>query len=269
MTREAKVMAPLGLSDLFSVAGKVAVVTGGSSGIGLMIAQAYVEAGVRVYVSSRKKDVCDAVAAELGKRGECIAISADIATTEGRETLVAELKRREKALHVLVNNAGATWGAPLGDYPLDGFRKVTTLNVEALFFLTQSLLPLLRAAGTASDPARVINVGSIDGLAVPKMDNFAYSASKAAVHHMTRVLAVRLGAHHVTVNAVAPGLFESRMTAFLLDKAEAKETLASRYPLGRIGEPLDMAGVAIFLASRASAFLTGAVIPVDGGVSIV
>ncbi len=259
-------------TGLFSIRGKVALVTGGSSGIGLMIARAYVDAGARVYISSRKKDVCDAVAADLAKSGaahggECISIPADVGTTAGRASLVAELGGREAALHVLVNNAGTNWGAPLGEYPEEGFRKVTTLNVEAVFFLSQSLLPLLTAAGSAEDPARVINIGSIDGIRVPTVDNFAYSASKAAVHQLTRVLAVKLGGRHVTVNAIAPGPFESRMTEWLLDKMG--DEIVARCPLGRIGAPEDMAGIAIFLASRAGAYVTGTVIPVDGGISIV
>ena len=265
----------LNVPDLFSVQGKVALVTGGSSGIGLMIAQGYVEAGARVYISSRKKDVSDAVAASLSKaaeglppskRGQCFSIPADVATGEGRQVLVDELARREKRLDILVNNAGAAWGAPLGEYPESGFRKVMTLNTEAVFFLTQSLLPLLEAAGTARDPARVINIGSIDGIRTPELDTFAYSASKAAVHHMTHVLAVKLGARHITVNAIAPGPFESRMTRWVLENE--RDALVGHCPLGRIGEPQDMAGIAIFLASRAGAYLTGTVIPVDGGISI-
>jgi len=257
---------PLNVADLFSVRGKVALVTGGSSGIGLMIAQGYVEAGARVYISSRKKDVCDAVAADLSRSGACIAIPADVATTEGRAALVDEIGRREKGLDILVNNAGAAWGAPLGQYPESGFRKVMTLNAEAVFFLTQSLLPMLEAAGKAEDPARVINIGSIDGIRAPELDHYAYSASKAAVHQMTRVLAVKLGGRHITVNAIAPGPFESRMTRWVLE--HARDALVGHCPLGRIGTPPDMAGIAIFLASRAGAYLTGTVIPVDGGISI-
>jgi NAD(P)-dependent dehydrogenase (short-subunit alcohol dehydrogenase family) len=251
--------------DLFSIRGKVALVTGGSSGIGTMIARGYVEAGARVYICSRKADQCQAVADELGRQGACSAIAADVATSEGRAALVDELGRREKALDVLVNNAGTAWGAPLGQYPESGFRKVMTLNTEALFFLTQSLLPLLGAAATAEDPARVINIGSIDGIRVPELDTFAYSASKAAVHHMTRVLAVKLGPKHITVNAVAPGPFESKMTAWVLE--HKAEELIGHCPLGRIGVPADMAGIAIFLASRAASYITGAVIPVDGGIT--
>jgi NAD(P)-dependent dehydrogenase (short-subunit alcohol dehydrogenase family) len=267
MTESANIhLHPLAVPDLFSVRGKVALVTGGSSGIGLMIAQGYVEAGARVYVSSRKKDVCDAVAAELSKHGTCTSIPADVATSEGRQHLVEALGAREKALDILVNNAGANWGAPLGEYPESGFRKVMTLNTEAVFFLTQSLLPLLAAAGKADDPARVINIGSIDGIRTTELDTFAYSASKAAVHHMTRVLAVKLGARHITVNAIAPGPFESRMTKWVLENE--REALVGHCPLGRIGVPSDMAGIAIFLASRAGAYLTGTVIPVDGGISV-
>ncbi len=250
----------------FSIRGKVTLVTGGSSGIGLMIAEAYVRAGARVYISSRKKEACDAVALELRKHGECQSIPSDVATTAGRNQLVATLAAREIALHVLVNNAGTNWGAPVDTYPEDGFRKVTALNTEAVFFLSQALLPLLTAGGTAEDPARIINIGSIDGLRVPSVDNFAYSASKAAVHHLTRVLAVKLGPRHITVNAVAPGPFESRMTEWLLDNM--RDAIVERCPLGRIGAPPDMAGIAIFLASRAAAYVTGTVIPVDGGLSI-
>ena len=266
MKPEAEVGESLGVGELFSVRGKVALVTGGSSGIGLMIAQAFVESGARVYISSRKKAVCDLIAAELAKRGECISLPADVAASEARAGLVAAITKRESALHVLVNNAGTVWAAPLGEYPEGGFQKVMALNVEAMFFLTQALLPLLKAAGVPGDPARVINIGSIDGIHVPIVDNFAYSASKAAVHHMTRVLASKLGPSHVAVNAIAPGPFESRMTTWMLDNM--RDAIVAKCPLGRIGAPSDMAGVALFLASRAGAYLTGTVIPVDGGIAL-
>lgn len=253
------------LQQLFSLAGKTALVTGGSRGIGLMIARGYVEAGARVYVSSRKAQACDRVAAELSALGSCVSLPADLATTEGRAVVVHELEAREPALHVLVNNAGATWGAPLADYPESGFDKVMDLNVKAIFFLTRDLLPLLEKAATPGDPARVINIGSIDGITVPAVDNYAYSAAKAAVHQMTRVLAARLAGRHVTVNAVAPGPFESQMTAWLL--TNFRDRVEQACPLGRIGEPDDMAGIAIYLASRAGAYVNGAVIPVDGGIS--
>lgn len=254
------------VKSLFSIAGKVALVTGGSRGIGLMIARGYVEAGAKVYISSRKREVCDRVAAELSETGPCVSIPADLATTEGCKHLADELSSREQALHILVNNAGAAWGAPLEEYPEAGFDKVMDTNVKGVFFLTQYLLPLLERAARPGDPARVINIGSIDGIKVPFIDNYAYSPSKAAVHHMTRVLAVKLGERGITVNAVAPGPFESQMTKWLLENH--KDSIEDTCPLGRIGTPADMAGVAIYLASRAGAYVNGVVIPVDGGICI-
>ena len=256
----------INVQDLFSVKGKVALVTGGSRGIGLMIARGFVEGGARVYISSRKKEVCDAVAEALSKIGQCVSIPADLSTTEGRGELVRELSEREKALHVLVNNAGAAWGATLEDYPESGFDKVMDTNVKSVFFLTRDLVPLLEKGARPDDPARVINVGSIDGLKVPGVENYAYAPSKAAVHHLTRVLAVKLGPRGITVNAIAPGPFESQMTRWLLDNFQTQ--IEADCPLGRIGSPADMAGVAIYLASRASAYVNGVVIPVDGGICI-
>jgi NAD(P)-dependent dehydrogenase (short-subunit alcohol dehydrogenase family) len=253
------------VKDLFSVEGKVALVTGGSRGIGLMIARSFVEAGARVYVSSRKAQACDEVAAELSKLGHCAALPADVSTQEECERLAAELGAREPALHVLVNNAGANWGAPLAEYPDEAWDKLLALNLKAVFHLTRACLPQLEKAATAADPARVINVGSIDGLHVPALETFAYSSSKAAVHHLTRVLARQLAPRHVTVNAVAPGPFQSKMMAATLERFH--DAIVASCPLGRIGEPEDMGGVAIYLASRAGAYLTGAVIPVDGGIS--
>ena len=252
-------------SELFSVAGKVALVTGGSRGIGLMIARGFVEAGARVYISSRKAEVCDRVAAELSEVGECTSLPADLATEQECVDLARRVAEREDALHVLVNNAGATWGAPIEEFPASAFDKVLDLNVKAPFFLTRALLPLLRAAATPDDPARVINIGSIDGIQVPVLETYSYSASKAAVHQLTRHLAKRLGPWHITVNAVAPGPFESKMMAETL--RVAGDAIAKSSPLGRIGRPDDMAGVAIYLASRAGAYVTGAVIPVDGGIA--
>jgi NAD(P)-dependent dehydrogenase (short-subunit alcohol dehydrogenase family) len=252
------------MQELFSVAGKVALVTGGSRGIGLMIARGYVEAGAKVYISSRKAEVCEQVARELSARGMCVALPADCSTEAGCRGLAAALAAREPALHVLVNNAGANWGAPLAEYPDAAWDKVLALNVKAVFHLTRACLPLLEAAATPGDPARVINIGSIDGLQAPVLETYAYSASKAAVHHLTRVLAHRL-APRITVNAVAPGPFESKMMAETLRKF--RDAIVASCPLGRIGEPEDMAGVAIYLASRAGAYLTGAVIPVDGGIT--
>lgn len=254
------------LERLFSLDGKVAVVTGGSRGIGEMIAGAYVDAGARVYISSRKADACERVASELSLRGECFAVPADLSTTEGVEHLASEIASREPAVHILVNNAGAAWGAPIEEFPEEGFDKVWMLNVRAVFFLTARLLPQLRAAASADDPARVINIGSIDGIRVPDLQNYPYSAAKAGVHMLTRHMAHHLVKDNVTVNAIAPGLFPSKMTKFLFDNIEDPEDLPM-VPRGRAGRPDDMAGIAIFLASRAGAYVTGGVVAVDGGVS--
>jgi NAD(P)-dependent dehydrogenase (short-subunit alcohol dehydrogenase family) len=253
------------MRDLFAVKGKTAVVTGGSRGIGLMIARAYVEAGARVYISSRKAEVCEQVAEELSRTGECVAVPADLSGEQECRRLAAAVADRERQLHILVNNAGATWGAPLAEYPAPAWDKVLDLNLKAPFFLTRALLPLLEAAATPDDPARVINVGSIDGLTVPTFPTYAYAASKAGLHHLTRVLARELGPSGITVNAVAPGPFESKMMAQTL--REFGDQIAAASPLGRIGRPDDMAGVALFLAGRAGAYVTGAVIPVDGGIA--
>lgn len=250
-------------TDLFSIEGKVALVTGGSRGIGLMIAKAYVANGAKVYISSRKAEVCEAVAAELSKYGECIALPADLADDNGRKDFVNALATAESQLHILVNNAGAAWGAPLSEYPEAGYDKVMDINVRTPFFLTRDLLPLLEAAGTAEDPARIINIGSIDGLHVSHVDNFSYGPSKAAIHHMTKVFAVELGPKHMTVNAIAPGPFVSKMTEWLLD--EHGENIKRRNPLGRIGSETDMGGLALFLASKAGAYMNGTIIPLDGG----
>ena len=252
------------MTDLFSTSGKTALVTGGTRGIGLMVARGLLQAGAtRVYVSSRKAEACEAAARELAPYGDAVPLPADLATEDECLRLAAEVAQREGALHVLVNNAGATWGAPLEEFPASAWDKVLDLNLKAPFFLTRALLPQLEAAGTADDPARVINIGSVDGLHVSGTPTYSYSASKAAVHQLTRVLARELGPRHVTVNAVAPGPFESKMMAATLEAFG--DAIAAAAPLGRIGRPDDMAGVAVFLASRAGAYVTGAVIPVDGG----
>jgi len=251
--------------DLFSVTGKSVLVTGGSRGIGLMIARGFVEAGAKVYISSRKVDVCDRVATDLSRVGMCMSVPADLSTDAGVKQLAAEMTRREPALNVLVNNAGANWGAPFAEFPESAWDKLFDLNVKSIFFLTRELTPLLEKGAQPGDPARVINIGSIDGIKPPLLETYAYSASKAAVHHMTRVLARALAPRRITVNAVAPGPFESKMMAETLERF--KDAIVASCPLGRIGEPEDMAGIAIYLASRAGAYVTGAVIPVDGGIS--
>jgi NAD(P)-dependent dehydrogenase (short-subunit alcohol dehydrogenase family) len=253
--------------ELFDLSGKVAVVTGGTRGIGLMIARGLLQAGARtVYISSRKAEEGEAAAQELGRHGKAVYLQADLSTEPECIRLAEEIGRREDALHILVNNAGATWGSTsIADFPASAWDKVVDLNLKAPFYLTRALLPLLEEGAADGDPARVINVGSIDGLHVPPMHTYSYSASKAGVHHLTRVLAKELGPRGITVNAVAPGPFQSKMMAATLELF-GKE-IAGRSPLGRIGRDDDMAGVAVFLSSRAGAYVTGAVIPVDGGIA--
>ena len=252
-------------ATLFSVAGKVVLVTGGSRGIGLMIARGFVAAGARVYITARKAAACDEAAAELSKLGECVSLPGDLSTGEGVADVAARLLEREPALHVLVNNAGATWGEPLESFPDSAWDKVLDLNVKSPFWMVQALVPALREAGTAEDPARIINVGSIDGIRPSRLPVYSYVSSKAALHNLTRMLAYELGPQHITVNAVAPGPFPSKMMAATLESFG--DSIAASAPLRRIGRDDDMAGIAVFLASRAGAYLTGAVIPVDGGLS--
>ena len=253
------------MNELFSIEGKVALVTGGGSGIGWMIAEAYARAGARVYIASRKLAELEARIAELGGAGDCRAIAADLSHEKGCNGLGDEIERREGRLDILVNNAGANWGAPYEEFPESAWDRVLDVNVKGVFQLTRRLTPQLAAAATPEDPARVINIGPIDGISVPALETYAYSASKAAVHHMTAVLARKLAPRFITVNAVAPGPFQSRMMKATLERLG--DAVAEMVPLRRIGTPEDMAGIAIFLASRAGAYVDAAVIPVDGGIS--
>ena len=252
------------IQDLFGVAGKVVLVTGGSRGIGLAIAEGFVKAGARVYICSRKADACDLAAKALSESGECHSLPADLGTVEGCQSLADAIARRESRVDVVVNNAGAIWAETLADYPESGWDKVFDLNVKGSFFLVQALISLLKAAATSEDPARIINVGSIDAFHVPGHETYAYSSSKAAVHQLSRHLAAQLAPFSVTVNVIAPGLFKSKMlTGTLAQRGE--EAVLAPIPLKRFVSPSDMAGAAIYLASRAGSYVTGAILPVDGG----
>lgn len=249
------------MKNLFNLQGKVAVVTGGSRGIGAMITEGFIENGVKVYISARKAQEVEAAAKIFNEKGVCVPVVADLSTKEGRAALAAAIT--EDKIDILVNNAGATWGAPFAEFPEEAWDKVMDINVKAVFYLTQLLTPKLKAAGTHAAPARVINIASVDGIHVPTLETYPYSASKAGVIHMTKVLAKRLVGDNINVNAIAPGPFESKMMAATLKNFG--DALAQTIPRKRIGEPGDMAGTAIFLSSQASSYITGITIPVDGG----
>ncbi|MEM7078041.1 MAG: SDR family oxidoreductase [Pseudomonadota bacterium] len=260
------------MKDLFSVAGKVVIVTGGSRGIGEMIAAGFVANGAKVYVSSRKAEACDATAKRLSEQygGECYSLPADHSTIEGIEAFAAAFKAREERLDVLINNAGVAWGAPLEEFPESGWDKVMNTNVKGPFFLTQKLLPLIEAAATFDEPARIVNVGSIDGIKTPVFDNFSYGPSKAAIHHLTRVLAAHLIKRNIIVNGIAPGPFPTWMLSTGVGGGgDVEQTdwdaVGKNNPRGRVGTPEDIAGLAIFLSSKASGFTVGDVITCDGG----
>ena len=253
------------MNDLFSLQGKTALVTGGSRGIGLMIARGFVERGVKTYISSRDAKACAAAEAELSKTGTCIALPHDLGRTEEVKALAADIAARENKLDILINNAGAAWAEPIDQYSEKGWDKLMAVNLKAVFLLTQVLLPLLRKAATEDDPARVVNIGSIDGLLQPHLESYAYSASKAAVHHLTRNLAKHLAKDNINVNAIAPGPFDTKMLAPVL--AVARQQMEASVPRKRIGRDDDMIGAAVFYCSRASSYVTGTVLPVDGGIA--
>ncbi len=259
------------LENLFSVEGKTALVTGGASGIGRMIATALVKAGARVFIASRKGEVCEAVAAELNAldaAGSAEGFAADLSSDEGITALSEEIANRTDKLDILVNNSGATWGEPLETFPYAAWTKIMGVNVAAMFTLTRNLLPLLEAASSAEDPARIINLGSVMGT-IPLADGaYSYSVSKAGVHHMTKILASEFAGKHITVNAFAPGPFQSRMTAFATASEEGAAAVGSINPSGRIGKPSDIAGATLFLCGKGGAYVTGAILPIDGGESV-
>ena len=262
------------IDRLFSLDGRVAIVTGASSGIGRMAAAGLVGAGARVYIVARGADDLAAVAAELSHEGECVAVPGDVATLDGVRSVADSVLRRESKVHILVNNAGVTHGAPLEDFPDEELDRAWNVNVKAVFHLTRALLPQLRASASVEDPARVINVSSVNGSVVPELaghkgsgpvrESWGYAASKAGVNMLTRHLAHRLAIDNITVNAIAPGPFESRLTAGFADP-DIRSSVEAMVPLGRVGTPDDISGTTVFLASRAAAYLTGAIIPVDGG----
>lgn len=251
------------MTDLFDLTGRVAVVTGGSRGIGKMIAEEFVKRGVRTYITSRKAEHCLETAKELSAHGECIAIPQDLSSMDGIEAFVAAVSKRETQLDILINNAGAAWGADFDEFPEAGWDKVMDLNVKSVFFLTQKFAPLLRASASAEQPAKVINIASTDGLHNARIETYSYSASKAAVLHLTRRLAKRLASEHIFVNAISPGAFQSNMNVWARDNPDE---VGKRIPAGRVGEPSDIAGTAVYMCSRAGNYLVGISISVDGGV---
>lgn len=252
-------------ADRFDLTGKRALVTGGTRGIGMMIARGLIQAGARVVISSRNADACTRAQEQLSAFGDVWAVPADLSHHDECQRLADLVTADSGSLDILVNNAGAMWDEPLETFPDAGWDSVIAINLKSPFWLVQALLPALRSAGTAEDPARIINIGSIAAIHIPHRPNYSYSSSKAALHQLTRVLARELGPQHITVNAVAPGPFPSTMMAETLD--EFGEAIAASAPLRRIGRDDDMAGVAVFLASRAGAYLTGTIVPVDGGIA--
>jgi NAD(P)-dependent dehydrogenase (short-subunit alcohol dehydrogenase family) len=255
----------IGLDQLFSVSGKIALVTGGGRGIGLMMTKALVASGAKVYIASRKREVCEKVAAELGGEDRCIGLGADLSTEAGVIGLADELKRREEKLHILVNNSGVAWGAPMEAFPWDAWSKVLELNLTAPFVLTRELVSLLENAGTAEDPARVVNVGSMLGTVTKSWTAYSYAASKAGLHHITRILSNELAHRHITVNAIAPGPFDTEMMKQAAENETARKMVADGIPLKRWGAAEDAAGAVLFLCSRAGAYVSGAIVPLDGG----
>ena len=265
----------MNFENLFSIDGKVALVTGGSRGIGEMIAAGFLANGAKVYISSRKADVCDATARRLMDQfgGECVSVPANLADIEGINTLATEIEKNESQLDILVNNAGVSWGAPIEEFPELGWDKVMDTNVKGVFFTIQRLLGLLEASGSPEDPARVINIGSIDGIKAPAFETFSYGPSKAAVHYLTRHLGGQLVGRNIIVNAIAPGPFPTWMLSTGVGGGgDVQNTdwdaVARTNPRRRVGTAEDIAGLAIFLSSRASAFTVGEVITCDGGVVV-
>jgi NAD(P)-dependent dehydrogenase (short-subunit alcohol dehydrogenase family) len=259
------------IQTLFGLEGKTALVTGGATGIGRMAAESLMRAGATVLIASRKGDACEAVATELnamGASGKVIGFAGDVGTEEGVDALVAAVKERTETLDILMNNAGITWGAPLGDFPFKAWSKVMDVNVAGLFDLTQKLLPMLKASGSVDDPARVVNVASVMGEREMGDGAYSYATSKAAVIHISKILAKELAGDHITVNSIAPGPFVSRMTAFATHDEDMRSRVGDDVPIGRVGRDEDIGGCVLFLCGRGGAYITGAVIPVSGGINV-
>jgi NAD(P)-dependent dehydrogenase (short-subunit alcohol dehydrogenase family) len=253
------------LETLFSLEGKTALVTGGSKGIGHMIANSLVKAGCTVYISSRSKEACDQVAAELSEYGTCVPMPHNLSSIEGIKYLASDIEAQGRGLNILINNAGATWGAKLDEFPEKGWDSVMALNVKSPFFLVQKLLDLLESSSSTEDPARVINIGSISGITSESLSAYSYNVSKAAIHHLTKVLARDLTSRHINVNCIAPGYFPSKMTKHIVENDDLLHGLLEKVPMGRLGGADEIGSLAIYLSAKVSAFITGDVIPCDGG----
>tara|TARA_R110000772_G_scaffold268731_1_gene398338 strand:- start:47156 stop:47938 length:783 start_codon:yes stop_codon:yes gene_type:complete len=257
------------MNKLFDISGKIALVTGGAQGLGRMIAEGLVDAGVRVYITSRKADVCELAASEMSERGQCIGIAADLSSPEAAIALANEIKARESQLDIIINNAGKTWGAPLDEFPDKAWASVMAVNVQGPFTLVRELLPLLEKSGAKDvvDPARVMNIGSLAGKKVERLDAYSYVASKAAIHHLSKEMAAVLAERNIAVNTIVPGYFPTKMTAHIRGDDEESQKLATRIPLGRMGAAEDIVGLCIFLSSRAGAYITGGELVLDGGIA--
>jgi NAD(P)-dependent dehydrogenase (short-subunit alcohol dehydrogenase family) len=256
------------LGSLFSLKGRKALVTGGGGGIGLMISRALVSAGAEVYIASRKLEACEKAAESMRDLpGRCIPLQADLQNEDGVNQLAESMRQHCTALDILVNNSGRSWGAPLDQFPWKAWNDIMTLNVTAPFTLTRQLVPLLAAAASDASPARVINIGSVMGTMPHGNPAYSYAASKAAIHHMTRILANELADQQITVNAIAPGPFPSHMTEFFVKNEKASAAVLRGVPLGRMGNPEDMAGLVVCLCGAGGAYISGAIIPLDGGMT--
>ena len=253
------------LSSLFSLEGKTALITGGAKGIGNMMSEHLLKAGATVYISSRSVQDCEAAATTLSRYGTCVAMPYDLSFVKNIEALTSQIEAAGRGLDILINNSGRTWGAPLESYPEKGWDSVMALNIKTPFFLVQKLLPLLSAAGTIDDPARILNIGSVAGLMTETLSAYAYMSSKAAILHLTKGLARDLADKHIAVNAIAPGFFPSRMTRHITDNEKIQAQVLKTIPMGRMGRPDEIGALALYLCSKASAFMTGSVIPIDGG----